>query len=540
MADAWLRDRKETALDYYIPASEDADKVHLSTARVRFVGGGNGSSKTETALIEGMIAATGIVPRYLRDKYPDFDWRKKLRGPTRGRIVCQSITNTLQPIILPKLRWTNWTGTDEPGGERGHWGWIPRMCLIDGDWSKSWSEKYRMLRLHYRNPDNIDEIVGESTIQFQSYDVDSADQESGDLHWVILDEPPSEAIYNANEARTMRVAGWIMLSMTWPDDPSIAVDWIFDRIYERGIPGPNKRDDYECFRLRTTQNQFLMQDSVQAQIRAWDSRTVASRIEGQPIRFSNRVHELFTDITDEWCFSCGERQPIAKERCCQCGSTNVTTFCHVVDFEHMREWPVIWVLDPHPRKPHMSLYFAISPADQWLAVAELECKGDPTDMRIACDELEAALDLRVTRRIMDPNMAGSVSGAQRDRTWQDDFDAAGLYCEAGDKSDTGRKTIDTMLRPDEYTRMPRLLFHPRCINAIYQFKRFMWEDWRPTADKSQKQRVKEKYDDYPACARYFANATPSWEALANPGRLIRAGGIRRYPSRSRSWAGRRM
>jgi hypothetical protein len=529
MAAVMALDRKEFALDYYQPASEDVERVHLSSARVRFVGGGNGSSKTESSLVECVMMATGIIPSYFKDKFPGHDWKKKLRGPVSGRIVCQSITNTLQPIILPKLRWNCWTGTDEPGGERGHWGWIPKMCLIDGEWQKSWSEKNRLLRLLYRNPDNIDEVIGESRIQFQSYDVDAADQESGDLHFVLLDEPPTEAIYNANEARTMRVGGWIMLAMTWPDDPAIAVDWIFDRIYDRGIEGPNKWPDYECFRLRTMKNQFINQANVAKQRDAWDAQKRNSRLEGMPIRFSNRVHELFTDSPDEWCFACGERQPIDNGHCTQCGSTDVVTYSHVADFEIGRGWPVIWVLDPHPRKPHMSAYFAVTPADDWWMVAELECKGDPTDLRIACDEMESALDLRVVRRLMDPRMGAHPSGTQRDRTWQDEFDAAGLYCEPADNSDTGRAILDHYLRPDPHTKRPRALHHRRCVNATHQMKRFMWDDWRQGQDKSQKQRVKEKYDDYPACWRYMANTQATYENLTNGGRIIRAGGVRRVP-----------
>jgi hypothetical protein len=536
------QDRKEFALHYYEPASEDVEQVHLSTARVRFVGGGNGSSKTEGSLVEGVIAATGVVPQSLRDRHPNFDWKKKLRGPTRGRIVCQSITNTLQPIIIPKLRWTNWTGTDEPGGERGHWGWIPQACLIDGDWSKSWSEKYRMLRLLYRDPDNFDRVVGESTIQFQSYDVDAADQESGDLHWVLLDEPPTRAIYKANEARTMRVKGWMMLAMTWPDDPSIAIDWIFDEIYERGLEGPNKREDYECFRLRTTHNKYLIQDSVQAQIKAWDARTVATRIEGQPIRFSNRVHEIFTDVTDEWCFTCGERRMLEQNRCLYCSGTDVTHYNHVVDVEYKRGWPVIWVLDPHPRKPHMSAYFCITPNDDWWMIANLECKGDPTDMRVMCDEVEAEFGFRIVRRLMDPRMGGSVSGARRDRTWQDEFDAAGLYCDLAQAADgdVGRAPVDFMLRPDKRSRKPRFLIHPRCGPAIHQFKRFMWDDWKANSDKSQKQKVKELYDDYPAITRYFALEEPSFEGLMHGPRMIQAKVLNRYAAgraatRSQTW-----
>jgi hypothetical protein len=544
LAATWATDKKENALHYYIPASDDVEQVHLSTARVRFVGGGNGSSKTEGSLVECIIMATGIIPAYFRDKYPDHDWRKKLRGPVSGRVVCQSLTNTLQPIILPKLRWNCWTGVDEPGGPRGHWGWIPKMCLIDGDWQKSWSNKDRLLRVLYRNPDNIDEVVGESRIQFQSYDVDAADQESGDLHFVLLDEPPTEAIYRANEARTMRVGGWMMLAMTWPDRPEINVDWIFDEIYDRALPGPNKWPDYEAFRLRTIKNQFLNQESVATQIKAWGPRTAAARAEGQPIRFSNRVHETFTDVRDEWCFGCGERRPLADGHCTFCGSDDVTHFCHVVDFEVGRGWPVMWVLDPHPRKPHMSAYIAVTPDGDWWMAAELECKGDPTDMRIMCDEMESAFGFRVVRRLIDPRMGGSVSGAQRDRTWQDEFDAAGLYCDAAnavrgsEESDPGRAVIDTMLRPDPHTRMPRLLIHPRCTTAIHQMKRFMWDDWKQGSDKSQKQRVKEKYDDYPAILRYFANEEPDFETLMHGGRVIRAGGVRNY-TKGKTWQARR-
>jgi hypothetical protein len=36
----------------------------------------------------------------------------------------------------------------------------------------------------------------------------------------------------------MRVDGRLMLlAMTWPDDPSIAVDWLYDEVYEPGKSG---------------------------------------------------------------------------------------------------------------------------------------------------------------------------------------------------------------------------------------------------------------------------------------------------------------
>jgi hypothetical protein len=157
-------DRRENSLLFYRPVSEHSKKAHLSKAKTLGLGGGNGSSKTETALVEVLMMATGIIPYSLRD---DLDPLEKLRGPVQCRVVCESLTTVLHPIILPKLQWWKWTGIDQPGGEKGHWGWIPRTSLIDGSWEKSWSEKLRMLRVLYRDPER-GRVTGESTIQMMS------------------------------------------------------------------------------------------------------------------------------------------------------------------------------------------------------------------------------------------------------------------------------------------------------------------------------------------------------------------------------------
>ena len=94
------RDRKEFALHYYEPTNADAGRIHSLTCGTIGIFGGNGSGKTEHALVEGIIRCTGIVPESLKATYP----RQKLRGPIRMRVVCESITNTLEQVILPKLK----------------------------------------------------------------------------------------------------------------------------------------------------------------------------------------------------------------------------------------------------------------------------------------------------------------------------------------------------------------------------------------------------------------------------------------------------
>ena len=78
----------------------------------------------------------------------------------------ESLTTTLAPIILPKLQWWRWSGVDNAGGKKGtgvdsqalpHQGGLEQVLE---------QKKTRMLRLLYRDPDNPDRVVGESTIQF--------------------------------------------------------------------------------------------------------------------------------------------------------------------------------------------------------------------------------------------------------------------------------------------------------------------------------------------------------------------------------------
>jgi hypothetical protein len=517
MLNAQQRDRRENQLLYYMPASEKAMQVHLSEAKICGVGGGNGSGKTDTALVEMSMLATGTIPDYLAE-IPSV--RKRQRGPIKARVICESLTTVLHPIILPKLKWWEWSGISFPGGDKGHFGWIPRDCLIGGSWDKSWSEKLRMLRVYYRNPDNPEEIQGESTIQFMSKDQDPTDFASGDFHFVLFDEPATYAIWRENEARTMRVNGRMMLAMTWPDDPAIPVDWLFTEIYDKAQPGPNKSKQHDWINIWTTDNKNLDQNAVAAQSASWSDAIRDVRIYGKPIRFSHRVHPLFTPNSDWWCFPCGRTvSPI--DGACSCGAKDIMAFTHVGPFETRSTWPTVWVLDPHPRKPHMFAWIQVSPDDDWWVVREGEVDGDPTQVREYVDRVESGMGLGIARRLIDPNMGRSPASSSRGITWQDEFDRVGLVTDLAEDSEVGRSRINEMLRPDAMTRRPRLMVHTLCEKMISQMTRYVWDDYKQALEKAQKQKPKEKHDDFPTILRYFANAEPKFRDLREGTRIVR-------------------
>jgi hypothetical protein len=430
------QDRKENQIKFYKPVSPKSQPSTTRSGRVVAAGGGNGSAKTETMLVEVVMCATGIFPDSQRHLI-----EQKFRGPINCRVTVESLTTTLEPIILPKLQWFRWTGVDRPGGEKGHWGWIPKSCLIDGEWDRSYSNKLRILRVLCRDPHNPDKVLGESTIQFMSLDQDSTDFASGDFHICAHDEPPSLPIWRENEARTMRVDGRMLLAMTWPDDPSIGVDWIYDEVYEPGRSGNDPKITW--IELWTTENPHL-----EAGSRRRPGGEVVDRDHERPhLRAPDQVlepdppgfHRQHEDLVLSPAGKRSSRCPANEAACGICGSEKIVDYNHVEEFDHSAR-----LADRFPDRPAS-------------AEAAHDAVGADRPARRLVDRRRRKNRGRL-RRNEEPKRPKSSSEQPRSsragswtRTWAQvppgsgaksagrTNSAAGLACELGDDSGVGRQ-----------------------------------------------------------------------------------------------------
>lgn len=500
------QDRKEFALYYYEPTNKEVGRIHDFTCGTIGIFGGNGSGKTEHALVEGIIRATGIIPESLRPTYP----RSKIRGPINMRVVCESLTTVLEPIILPKLQYFSWSGLQPQDGPRGHWGWIPRHCLINGDWKKSYNTRLRMLSVLYRNPDT-EKVEGISKIQFMSYDQDPSDFASGDVHYCVHDEPPKYAIFKENRARVMRggAGSTLVVSMTWPDNPALPVDWIFDEIYDKGMPGKLKDPDVEVINIFSTMNKHLDQDEISKRASQMSATERNTRIYGLPIRFSNRIHPDFTDQPKSWCFECGRIVLVStEETCADCGSPNTCSYSNVEPLTANRHYPCVCLLDPHPRKPHMLTWVQVTPNEDYEVLRTIQVEGGADAVRTTVEGIEAELGFTSVTRLMDPNMGRSPSGAVREVTWQDEFDGVGLRFDLADDSGVGRARLNDFIKPDPYFKRPRFRVDPSCADAIFQMKRYVWKDPKDQEGKDQSQEPLRVHDDFPTLFKYLMNYLP--------------------------------
>src|SRR3990167_10713983 len=119
------QDRQEAQLSYAQIVNPMARPVFESTARQVACVGGNRSGKSDSVMLELAIALTGHIPLAFQPWYP----LEKLRFPCRARVVCNTL-NIVLPELHKKLRWDYWNGEGDPETGRGHWGWIPRHCLV--------------------------------------------------------------------------------------------------------------------------------------------------------------------------------------------------------------------------------------------------------------------------------------------------------------------------------------------------------------------------------------------------------------------------
>jgi phage terminase large subunit-like protein len=471
---------------------------------------------------------TGHIPLSLQGVYP----KEKIRAPIQARVVCNSLIDTLEPIIKRKLRFDQWNGVSK---DRGHWGWIPRHCLRNGKWEDSYSEKHRTLHVAVDNywvgqDGSVNSTRGWSSCQFLSYDQELTAFSGSSMHLIVHDELPPSDIYRENRLRVLDVRGQIYTAFTPPDEIGQSradVGWFFDEVYEKGVTGV---PGFESITLHTEDNRILDAEAIHELASKLTEEQREVRLLGRFIHLSGVIFSLFSAHHSWWCFKCERKIVPVDSNCPYCTGNDIDTFTHVMDpFVIPLHWPVIFVIDPHPRKKDMMGWFAITPSDDILQIGELEMDGTADDVAREVFAWEKAHRVQVVRRLMDPNIATETND-KLDRGWtiRRAYDEAGLRCSlALDSVNAGIEEVNTLLRPDRRTRRPRFSVFSTCQRTIIAAGRWAWDEHANPGDKEPKERVRETYKDPMDIWRYMAMDRPSFGGyVRSSDRIIRPHGER--------------
>lgn len=491
--------QRENQLYFYKPVSEKARAFHYSKAPIKCAFGGNGSSKSETQLVDILIEMTGIIPLSLPD-YP----KEKLRPPINARLVVKDFTNTWEGAIRSKLIWDKWTGLAD--GIRGHWGWVPKNLLINGKWEDSWSEKYRTLTL-----------TNGSTLQIMAHEQDVLSHAGASKHRIGVDEGPKYKMWR-EECLRLREGGSISLAMTPPDDESESWDaaWTYDELYIKGMDGPDKDPDIDSFVFDSYDNPFTDHKNIEIMTKGMTEAQRQTRLRGQFMHLGGLVYPVYTDATRFWCFKCNDKTLTVEGVCGKCSSTDLCEYSNWISPDsRWYNYPTVFLLDPHPRKPNMMIWVSVSPVDDACQIHEMEIDKEPEDAAKLIFQFEKDLRLDIKARVMDAKMRGQVgSHGARGTTVGDMWDQVGIRCKGADNDfAVGKNRLTALLKPDRRTKLPRYVVFNTCKKTNYMFKRFSWDDYKNMEGREQKQAPKTLNDDFPALARYFANMDVSYRGL---------------------------
>jgi hypothetical protein len=537
VADLLIEDQRENQILYYRPAQKDAAKLHRSVAREFATQGGNKSSKTGTMLADAVMQMIGLpdyVPAWLRPTYP----KEKLRGhPIRVRLVVTSLLSAWDANLKQKLQWFHWNGKLNedgwPGDPRfGHWGFVPRDCLIDGDWDKSWSEKHRILQL-------VHPMTKEkwSTLEVMSHSQDLEDFNQGAYHLIVEDEIPPEEIHRANKIRAMEMSGQILTGGTPSDDRTNAVieAWFFDQILAPGLEGSNP-GEVEAVVFWTEHNRTLSAEDIAFVAKGLTPEQRRARLHGEAIHLSGLIIKGFTEKPKTWCFVCVGPTYVVNERCESCGTTDLVTYAHVWDDADVpwpgpARWPVLFYMDPHQSKPTACAWFKVDPQDNLWQIAEAEIQGDAATVKREVEGLEAEHGWMPLWRKGDPKITAQTNQFAREVDGQP-FNIARAFEEVGFDFEPANtnftvaiERIEQALRPNPLTRTPRFRVHRSCARTVYQLTHFTWVP--PSRTGAMKEQPSKLHSDFPAVVRYLHMDEPTWRQLQA---MRRAEPLRLYAS----------
>jgi hypothetical protein len=394
----------------------------------------NGVGKTAAlANIVANIVFPSKNPYFQQELFQNYSYLKRIR------IVSEATTVT--EAIIPALK-----------------EWLP-----EGRYTTDKRGKYYEAKWYFDNGFELD---------IMTYDQDLKQFESANLGIVLLDEPPSNAIFKACISR-LRRGGVLGVVCT----PLMGSAWLYDGF----VANPNMEAEFKAVVTAEVEDAckihgvrgFLDHDEILKMIAQYSEDDKQARIFG---KFQHLVGLVFK----KWNREVHVIKPF---------DINKDNFC------------VVEALDTHPRNPDAYLQVAIDRHGTKYVIDELYQNG-------AEDELAARIKLkregkRIVKSLLEP---GAFTEDQHESNETKNslakrLQKLGLYFVAGSKrrQDALRRIKEALNFQETKGRIiqpPELYVFDTCQRTIWEIEHWQWDDWRgSTADnKSPREKPQDKDD----------------------------------------------
>lgn len=432
---------------------------HKSDKRIRIVFGGNRSAKSFTGLAELIMMATLKKHPYRGTLNPGIDpITLKGNGKARFRIYSSDFA-IIEKVFVPLVRDMVPIGALTGKGE------------TKGEkFENSYDPKYHILYLK------------SGTIDFMSYDQDQSKSESVELDAAMADEEMPEHIYNAALARLISRNGKFWMTVT----PLYGMSWGMTFL-------ENTDPQVEVFRWEIFDNPYNSKEAIDNINKGiTNPAEKEARIYGRFMEFQGLVYkELHAQI-------------------------------HLLGPDKPKPgYPVLFALDPHPRRPCAMVWAFVTPKGDVVFFDEAEIGGSARDIVRGIRNKEAIHKINPVLRLIDPAAKSQGSNIAFETDTLREFELAGMGFSLADNSEAGYNIVHEYLsydqsRPMDSMNRPRAYFTKDVSNTWYSMTHLMWDEWafrRQKHWKDKKERVRDYQKDFADVVRYILAERPTFKGL---------------------------
>lgn len=355
---------------------------------------------------------------------------------------------------------------------------IPISCLQENGsnkedaWNKSYDPRYHILSLK-----------GGSMIDFMSYDQDSGKSASVDLDGVFADEEMPERIYTEAISRLISRNGKFMMAVT----PLYSISWAMEFLETRD-------PQVETFNFHMMDNPFNSDEVI---------KDYENLIKAHPHEREARLFGHFMEL----------KGLVYKE---------LRNDVHLIGTENPPvDAPVIFALDPHPRKACVGVWAYVTGKDDVVFFDEMEVQGTAKDIIRAIKQKEANHNGRTLLRLIDPASKAQGSNLSFETDTLREFEKEGMSFSLADNSEAGYNIVHEYLaydhdKPLSMFNRPRCFFTKDVPKTWYGMTHLMWDEWSfKKVLRDDKERVKDYKKDFPDGVRYVLAARPTLRSFYN-------------------------
>lgn len=352
---------------------------------------------------------------------------------------------------------------------------------------------------------------------FKSYDQGREAYQGDDVDLIVNDEEPPYDIYLEQRMRLVDRDGEMLFAMTSVKGMTDLLADLYENsniiksqqakyLDNQPLPRISEKNGIKFYFLWTTENKFISQNRLEQEVKIMDTNEIKSRIYGLPTGVALRIYPMFSD-------------KVHVMRWEDIPDTKVTLY-HVCDPHDRKPWAMQWWA---VHKTGIKYCIWEYPYKRNFNDMEYDDKTYEDYAKVIDDielQLTEIFGRRVSKRFIDPNfgnktiqLAVRTQGQSKTTVKKEMAKLGYTFQDSIDALATGHIAVKNALhwaeKDGELVTRPEIYIADHCENTIRHLSRYSFNDIETSeGDTKDVAKPKDKYKDFADTTRYFIMSNP--------------------------------